>query len=196
MCFKKCLKIAIKSKHEESTFRSAVVARMQVDFTVSVQPCCMVVPLFFQKDGSMCSLRQKIDELDLEPIALKIQRKLRWSDERMEQAVQGYRNYLFECGVGGDAKLLLTQDVDEIWHGHILDTQRYSQDCDNLFGYFLHHVPSYTGQTCDRARQVTCDRMPATCDRRPAVCESTRTAVSQDVPAGTVGDVADLLSCN
>jgi hypothetical protein len=32
-------------------------------------------------------------------------------------------------------------DVDIFWHYHILDTMKYAVDCDNVFGYFLHHFP-------------------------------------------------------
>jgi hypothetical protein len=33
--------------------------------------------------------------------------------------------------------------VDEVWHMHILDTRQYMKDCDNLFGFYLHHAPSF-----------------------------------------------------
>jgi hypothetical protein len=35
-------------------------------------------------------------------------------------------------------------DVDTFWHYHILDTMKYAQDCQAVFGYFLHHFP-YVG---------------------------------------------------
>jgi hypothetical protein len=35
-------------------------------------------------------------------------------------------------------------DVDIFWHYHILDTLKYAADCENVFGYFLHHFP-YVG---------------------------------------------------
>ena len=34
--------------------------------------------------------------------------------------------------------------IDEAWHQHILDTEKYSEDCQMLFGEFLHHYP-YSG---------------------------------------------------
>jgi len=33
--------------------------------------------------------------------------------------------------------------VDEVWHMHILDTRQYMKDCDQLFGSYLHHAPSF-----------------------------------------------------
>jgi hypothetical protein len=35
-------------------------------------------------------------------------------------------------------------DVDTFWHYHILDTMKYARDCEQAFGYFLHHYP-YVG---------------------------------------------------
>jgi hypothetical protein len=35
-------------------------------------------------------------------------------------------------------------DVDEFWHYHILNTRKYAADCQEIFGYFLHHFP-YAG---------------------------------------------------
>jgi hypothetical protein len=31
--------------------------------------------------------------------------------------------------------------VDKIWHVHILDTSKYREDCNFLFGFFLEHFP-------------------------------------------------------
>jgi hypothetical protein len=35
-------------------------------------------------------------------------------------------------------------DVDLFWRYHILDTIKYAQDCQAVFGHFLHHFP-YVG---------------------------------------------------
>jgi hypothetical protein len=37
-----------------------------------------------------------------------------------------------------------SMDVDTFWHYHILDTMKYARDCEEVFGYFLHHFP-YVG---------------------------------------------------
>ena len=36
-------------------------------------------------------------------------------------------------------------EVDEIWHHHILDTRKYSEDCKKIYGFFMHHF-SYFGR--------------------------------------------------
>jgi len=33
--------------------------------------------------------------------------------------------------------------VDKFWHEHILDTQSYAEDCQQVFGYFIHHYPYF-----------------------------------------------------
>lgn len=33
--------------------------------------------------------------------------------------------------------------VDEMWHRHILDTRAYAEDCQRIFGFFLHHFPYF-----------------------------------------------------
>jgi hypothetical protein len=31
--------------------------------------------------------------------------------------------------------------LDDLWHEHILDTQKYKEDCESVFGKFIHHNP-------------------------------------------------------
>lgn len=33
--------------------------------------------------------------------------------------------------------------VDEFWHQHILDTHAYHEDCEVIFGNYLHHFPYF-----------------------------------------------------
>ncbi len=35
------------------------------------------------------------------------------------------------------------RNADKFRHGHILDTMKYAEDCDNVFGCFLHHFPYF-----------------------------------------------------
>ncbi len=87
-----------------------------------------------------------VQELDLRRITRKVQNKLGWDTARADQAEMQYRQYLALIILYPDRQIAPpSQDADEIWHGHVLDTQAYQQDCDNLFGDFLHHVPSYGG---------------------------------------------------
>jgi hypothetical protein len=42
-----------------------------------------------------------------------------------------------------DADIVPCAIVDEIWHAHILDTLAYHEDCDAIFGEYLHHFPYF-----------------------------------------------------
>jgi hypothetical protein len=47
-------------------------------------------------------------------------------------------------------------DVDTFWHYHILDTMKYARDCEQVFGYFLHHYP-YVGMRGGQDEQFRLD---------------------------------------
>ncbi|NJN86389.1 MAG: hypothetical protein HC881_08865 [Leptolyngbyaceae cyanobacterium SL_7_1] len=49
-------------------------------------------------------------------------------------------------------QLVPPDDIDQVWHYHILDTQKYATDCQHLFGYFIHHFP-YLGTRGEYDRQ-------------------------------------------
>jgi hypothetical protein len=34
-------------------------------------------------------------------------------------------------------------EIDFIWHAHILDTKKYSEDSVRIFGHYLHHDPYF-----------------------------------------------------
>lgn len=44
--------------------------------------------------------------------------------------------------------------VDEIWHQHILDTWAYHEDCERIFGSYLHHFPYFGMRDDDDARAL------------------------------------------
>ena len=54
-----------------------------------------------------------------------------------------YKNYLTMVTKHQDdaEDILPSKDVDEFWHTHILQTMKYADDCQAVFGAFLHHNP-------------------------------------------------------
>ena len=98
---------------------------------------------------SVCTLPQwMIEHLDLRNYGSKLldpHGKFRWSAERVEHALLHYRSFLLSAATCTKGALVHpTPDVDEVWHLHILDTQSYADDCNRLFGKFIHHMPTYT----------------------------------------------------
>lgn len=87
-----------------------------------------------------------MDKMDLEPIMVKLMDKeegLGWSLEKVQQIANEYRNFLILCKENPDMPIVPAADVDDFWHFHILDTFNYQEDCQNYFGYFLHHFPYF-----------------------------------------------------
>lgn len=53
--------------------------------------------------------------------------------------------------------------IDDFWHLHILDTQKYAEDCQVIFGYFLHHFP-YFGMRGEEDAKNLSDSWEETCN--------------------------------
>jgi hypothetical protein len=66
-----------------------------------------------------------------------------WTREYAERIEAAYRTYLTMLVKHQDhaEHIMLSKDVDEFWHTHILQTMKYAEDCDTVFGAFLHHNP-------------------------------------------------------
>ena len=87
-----------------------------------------------------------IEALDLDPIKLKLmdpEEGQGWSREYTDRMELAYRRFLTLLVTHPDVTLAPCKDVDKFWHGHILDTLKYADDCDTVFGRFLHHFPYF-----------------------------------------------------
>ncbi len=87
-----------------------------------------------------------IAALDLDPIKLKLmdpEEGPGWSREYADRMEVAYKRFLTLLAKFPDETIAPTKDVDKFWHGHILDTMKYAEDCERAFGYFLHHFPYF-----------------------------------------------------
>jgi len=85
-----------------------------------------------------------IAALDLDPIKVKLMHEESgegWSRGYADRMETEYRRFLELMVKYPDEAIAPSMDVDEFWHYHILDTMKYAEDCQNVFGYFLHHFP-------------------------------------------------------
>lgn len=85
-----------------------------------------------------------IAALDLNPIKVKLMHKESgegWSLEKANATETEYRRFLYLMKAFPNEETAPLVDVDTFWHYHILDTMKYAQDCEQAFGYFLHHYP-------------------------------------------------------
>src|SRR6266446_4551342 len=108
-----------------------------------------------------------INALDLESVKIRAmdpELGEGWTREYAEGIEQGYRTYLTMLAKYPDhaEDILLSEDVDEFWHTHILQTIKYTEDCEAVFGKYLHHAP--------HIGEVT----PADVEKRIALAEKTR----------------------
>lgn len=92
-----------------------------------------------------------VDRLDLHQVMDAAARKQGWSDEDRALAERDYRQFLRLVKDHPDAKPVPSEMVDDVWHSHILFTRQYAKDCQDVFGYFLHHRPYVGGQMANHA---------------------------------------------
>ena len=88
---------------------------------------------------------RRINEESLDLIRWKMNNssEVGLNEEEVEMAIEEYRRFLILKIENPAVKLAPTDLMDKAWHMHILDTRRYSEDCEMMFGGFLHHRPSY-----------------------------------------------------
>ena len=120
-----------------------------------------------------------IQSLDLESVKLRVmdaELGEGWTREYADSIEAAYKTYLSMLVKYPDdaEKILLSKDVDEFWHTHILQTMKYAEDCQKVFGNFLHHEP-HVGE-----------RTAADHEKRTAMAERTR-----DLYAREFGEVRD-----
>lgn len=89
---------------------------------------------------------QAIDELEFDRIKAKLLHRKEggWTSGTVLRAERGYRQFLKLSAKYPSVAIVPGEEVDQFWHTHILDTQRYASDCERLFGFVLHHNP-YVG---------------------------------------------------
>ena len=84
----------------------------------------------------------RVDEVDLSKIHLNLMDEMDGPGLTAEKCIEleaEYRQLLVGRVLYPDVTFSPSKDVDPFWHYHILDTRKYMQDCDQLFGYYLHH---------------------------------------------------------
>lgn len=98
---------------------------------------------------------EKLKSLDLSTVAADLTNPKNgygWSRKQTLQAIERYKAFLFISYLYPEHLLVPAQDIDRVWHHHILHTRQYRQDCEWLFGRFIDHTPdSGLGSERDRA---------------------------------------------
>lgn len=99
-----------------------------------------------QNGRSVEEIVAAIQALDLEPIKVKLMdadEGQGWTLECVNEMEVAYKRFLTLLVTHPETPIAPSKDIDKFWHGHILDTMKYAEDCENVFGYFLHHFPYF-----------------------------------------------------
>jgi len=89
---------------------------------------------------------EAIEKLDLEPIKFKLmdpEDGEGWSRDFVEHLERQYKRYLTLVAKYPREAIAPAKEVDRFWHAHILDTRKYVDDCERVFGFYLHHFPYF-----------------------------------------------------
>lgn len=97
--------------------------------------------IWISKPGSSY---HKLNSLKLERVAKQLLKKTEQRQrniQEIEAAITRYKMFLYLQNLYPHVRLVPTQEIDEIWHLHILmNTFEYIQDCQHLFGRIIHHA--------------------------------------------------------
>lgn len=152
---------------------------------------------------NMNELFKAVMAIDLDPIKVKlmhVESGEGWSLAKADAVEKEYRRFLCLMKLYPEVPTAPLEDVDTFWHYHILDTMKYASDCQQVFGYFLHHYP-YVGMGDEEDEQFRLDsgdRMrtlyeatfgePYAAVQAPAFCAGP--IGQQAAPAGHPADIA------
>ena len=103
------------------------------------------------------SKQRILTDLDLEPIIIKamdVEEGHGWSLGFACRVADEYRKFLVLCFENPDDPIVPSSFVDDFWHLHILDTQKYMEDCHQYLGYMLHHFPYFGMRSEEDARNL------------------------------------------
>lgn len=86
---------------------------------------------------------QAIQNLEFANIRGRLQAEKHWSKKKVDAAEMWYKRFLMLALKYPDMVLVPAEEVDEFFHAHVLDTQRYRKETKQIFGRFLDHTPTY-----------------------------------------------------
>jgi hypothetical protein len=109
---------------------------------------------FSERRRSTRQMIEAIEGLDLGPIKFKLmdpEEGEGWSRQFVEHLETQYKRYLTLVAKYPREAIAPDREVDRFWHAHILDTRKYIDDCERVFGFYLHHFPYFGMRGTDDA---------------------------------------------
>ena len=80
----------------------------------------------------------------------RVMQETGWPLDKTRRVITEYRHFMLSC-LSGDR--IPTQDVDKVWHLHILASIDYSNWC-KIMGKFIHHKPDAPKEVVDKVDVV------------------------------------------
>jgi hypothetical protein len=96
-----------------------------------------------ESDATLRSAIDLVSQLNFTMLKRKMTEDRGWTPEYCEEVESLYRRFLALNVRYPNRKICPTGPIDDFWHAHILDTRAYMQDCDAIFGKYLHHFPYF-----------------------------------------------------
>lgn len=94
--------------------------------------------------ASLEEARNYIDAIDFSKIINKMVERDGWLKSDALKVCKLYRRYLYLRRKYSEAhRLPPTKEIDEFWHYHILETKKYRNDCQVIFGEYHDHYPYF-----------------------------------------------------
>jgi hypothetical protein len=91
------------------------------------------------------------------PFSARLARQTGWSSEFTQRVIQEYKRFIYLMCVSEET-LTPSQEVDEVWHLHLIYTRDYWIDfCRDVLGREIHHDPT-EGGAVESARYGNCYR--------------------------------------
>lgn len=85
--------------------------------------------------------------LDLGQILTKLQkpapRGAGWTPNEAATADKWYRRFLIIGLKNPGTTIVPNEQVDELWHAHVLNMRQYEEDTTQIFGSILYHAPTF-----------------------------------------------------
>lgn len=103
------------------------------------------LPLMPEEDEKSVPFDEKVATLNFEKLKWKLTKSSEstWNEGLCNFAETEYRKLLSLKKWYPKLSFVPSKLVDKFWHEHILDTQSYAEDCQKVFGYFIHHYPYF-----------------------------------------------------
>ncbi len=88
----------------------------------------------------------RLQTIDFGPIAFKLMNPddgMGLTLAQVTYEIELYRKFLFLSYRYRERQIVPSREIDRVWHTHILDTAKYREDCEQLFGHFVDHWPYF-----------------------------------------------------